>query len=532
MSVPDRVVGVWTQWQIPFAWEAEGLTRLLGFLIEGAAKRGGTRFAVVVSAAHLPYARAALSKLDAQEGVHWTLHAADVSKNEASGQIMRIALPLLALLSIPAQIVRVLWRIISRPFSGFGFATIPDQWRLVLRAYGHPVEAAAELGKRLAKLPFGFARLGGWLLRWSARQRVSDAPTAVIRSDESDVRAVLGRLPKTDGWLVLYPEFDGALTLPGRRVALLADAQPLDFPLGFADGWEPNGRWTAWMRKGTQVLHAADGVVTLSRHVAQQHGLGTFGLPAEKIAVIPTAASDLATALPLRPENRARTVATHRAAADALRDFVRARNWTYLIDFPFEDVDYIAVSTTARPSKNVPIVVRAVDRLIRREFRNCKLFTTGAFDPQADGDLLAPAMRETLLGLDFASLHPLPHDVHACFLHAAAVTVHPSLTEGGTIPLQFSESLSVGTPCLIGDGPHVKEALSEYPELAQWVFDPYDVDALAKLIGTTIDNRDAVLAAQLAVYERMRRRTWADVAGEYVEFVTRGVQPAGGHPHG
>ena len=421
---------------------------------------------------------------------------------------------------------------ISRPFSGFGFATIPDQWRLVLRGYGRPVETAAELGKRLAKLQFGLGRLGDWLARWSGRQPVADAQLADVRSDEGDVQAMLSRLPRTDGWLVLYPEFDGALALPGRRVALLADAQPLDFPLGFADGWAPDGPWTAWMRKGTQVLRAADGVITLSRHVAQRHGTGTFGVPAEKIAVIPNAASDLAPALPLRPDRRVRSLATHRAAADALRHFVRAQDWTYLIDFPFEDVDYVAVSTAARPSKNVPLVVRAVDKLIRREFRNYKLFTTGAFDPERDDDLLAPVMRETQLGLDFASLYPLPHNIHACFLHAAAVTVHPSLSEGGALPFQFAELVSVGTPCLFGYGPHVEEALAEHPEIAEWVFDPYDVDALAALIDATIQNREAVVEAQLAVYERLRRRTWEDVAGEYVEFVTRGVLPARSDRHG
>jgi glycosyltransferase involved in cell wall biosynthesis len=533
MSMPDRVVGVWTQWQIPFAWEAEGLTRLLGFLIEGGAERGGVRFAVVVSAAHLPYARAALSKLSAKEGVHWTLHSIEVSNDgEVPGSAMRILLPLLALLSIPAQIVRVLWRMISRPFSGFGFGTIPDQWRFVLRGYARPAETAAELGKRLEKLQFGLGRLGKRLVSWSARQPVADTATADFLSDEGDMRAVLSQLPSTDGWLVLYPEFDGALALSGRRVALLADAQPLDFPLGFADGWKPDGPWTAWMRKSAKVLRAADGVITLSRHVAERHGMGTFCVPAEKLAVIRNAASDLASALPLRPENRARTAITHRAAADELRRFARTQNWTYLIEFPFEEIDYIAVSTAARPSKNVPLVVRAVDKLIRREFRNYKLFTTGAFDPEREHDSLGPVMRETQLGLDFASLYPLPHDIHACFLHAAAVTVHPSLSEGGTFPFQFAESVSVGTPCLFGDGPHVEEALAEYPEIAEWVFDAYDVDALVALIAATIDNREAVLAAQLAVYERMRRRTWADVAGEYVEFVTRGTQPAGGHPHG
>jgi hypothetical protein len=535
VSTKDRVLGIWTQWPAPFPWEAEGLTRLVAFLIEGAARRGGTRVVIVVSTADVPYARLALRDLAAEEGVHWTLHAPGADSHDAPGRAMRILLPLLALLSIAGQIARIAWRMLSRPFRGWGFGSIPAQWRLVLRSYRQPVEAAAELGQRLQRLPLGFNRLGGWLSRWSARNQVTIVhplvPQAGADGAPPGAPIIPRHVPDADGWLLLCPDFDGGLALPGRRVALLADGLPLDFPVGFADGWAPNGLWTRWLPKAAHVLKTADGAITFSHHVAKRHGTGTFGVPPEKIAVIPHAPPDCAPYLPVLGTNRLRTAASLTHAADTLRKVARARNWTYLIDFPFEDVDYIAISSAARPSKNVPIVVRAVERLIRREFRNCKLLATCTYDPDDERDLLGPVMREAQLGFDFHSLRPLLPDAHACFLHAAAVTVHPSLSEGGTFPLQFAESVSVGTPCLIGDGPHVQEFLAEYPEVAPWVFDSYDVDALVALIAATIDNREAVLAAQLVVYERMRRRTWADVAGEYVEFVTRGTQPAGGHPH-
>jgi glycosyltransferase involved in cell wall biosynthesis len=531
MSARDRVVGVWTQWPIPFPWEAEGLTRLIGFLIEGAAVRGGVRFVIVAPAAQLPHARAAFSKLAAKEGVHWTLHALDGETGEVPGTAMRIVLPLLALLTIPAQVVRALWRVVSYPFNGVGFGAIPGQWRLVLRGFRRPVETASELGARLAKLPFGPELLGGWLLRWSERYPMEDATADAIEDEQDRAPEIRRPPPEADGWLLLCPDFDGGLALPGRRVTLLADAVPLDFPVGFADGWSADGVWTEWKRKAAGVLQETEGVITFSHHVARRHGAGTFGVPAARIAVIPHAPPDLAPALPCLSGDRIRTAASRGQAAETLRRVARARDWTYLIDFPFEDIDYIALSTAPRPNKNVPIVVRAVERLIRREFRNCKLFATCGFDPENEDDPLLAVMRETQLDLDFQSLRPLLPDAHACFLHAAAVTVHPSLSEGGTFPFQFAESVSVGTPCLIGDGPHVREFLSEYPEAAPWVFDPYDVEALVALIGATIDNRAAVLAAQLAVYRRLRQRTWADVAVEYAAFVTQGGSPED-RPHG
>jgi hypothetical protein len=61
--------------------------------------------------------------------------------------------------------------------------------------------------------------------------------------------------------------------------------------------------------------------------------------------------------------------------------------------------------------------------------------------------------------------------------------------------------------------------LKSYPELAPFVFDPYDTDGLAELIRKTIDHRDDVLRVQLGSFERMMQRTWAHVAGEYADAV-------------
>jgi hypothetical protein len=68
-------------------------------------------------------------------------------------------------------------------------------------------------------------------------------------------------------------------------------------------------------------------------------------------------------------------------------------------------------------------------------------------------------------------------------------------------------------------GPHIREMLESFPELGPWVFDPYDTDGLVKLIRETIADRARVLTEQLASFERIRQRTWAQVADEYADAV-------------
>jgi glycosyltransferase involved in cell wall biosynthesis len=190
-----------------------------------------------------------------------------------------------------------------------------------------------------------------------------------------------------------------------------------------------------------------------------------------------------------------------------------------LADFPFEDVSYVAVSTQDRATKNIPIVIEAVRRLVRKEHYNVKLLMTTILVEDEPGCTVPAALRQARLHLDALSLPRLPKAEHAAFYHCAAVTVHPALFEGGTMAFPFPESVGLGTPCLMAHGPHIEEMLESFPELEPWVFDPYDTDELTGLIRTTIENRESVLTTQLTSFERMRSRTWAQAAGEYADAV-------------
>jgi len=113
------------------------------------------------------------------------------------------------------------------------------------------------------------------------------------------------------------------------------------------------------------------------------------------------------------------------------------------------------------------------------------------------------------------SMPDLPRDVHAAFYHCAELTVHPSVFEGGRAPFPFSEGISVGTPCLMADGPHVRELVEDWPDLAPYVFDPNAADALADMIVAVSTDRAAVTQRQAEIYAQMQQRGWQQVADEY-----------------
>jgi glycosyltransferase involved in cell wall biosynthesis len=382
-----------------------------------------------------------------------------------------------------------------------------------------PVRGANELGALLRRAP-SLAFFGKALGEWSQVNALGTPRLADQVESANQVEFANAKV-EVDGWLLIRPDCLKGLALRGRRAVLFPDAVPIEFAASYSsERWREANDWSLWQADTEYMLGRADNVITFSRHVAERHVTGIFGTSPARIRIIPHAPSDLGPDAPFVAGDRRRTEDSRRKAATHLRRHAGQRKWEFLSSFPFEEVTYVAVSTRDRPTKNIPLVVEAVERLIRRNYFDVKLvMTTVVGEVDAPGCLLPSALQEADLQLDAISMPKLPKLEHAAFYHCAAVTVHPALFEGGSTAFPFAESVSVGTPCLMARGPHTDELLETVPELTPWVFNPYDADALAKLIRATILERDWVLMQQLACFSRMRKRTWAHVAAEYADAV-------------
>ena len=417
-----RAVGIWAQWPKGARWTNEGMTRLLGFLLEGIARGGEFVFRVVLPDTIRGDAERDLRTLNAELGRDFTLH----SPRDVSGSAASIA-------------------------------------ELAAFANEHvPVEA----------------------------------------------------------WLTLFPNFSGAKLLDAPVTVIFPDAIPKVFHEFGYEAWGPEGPHYQWESDIRDLLSHASRAITFSNHVASQHVHELFDFPSEQIAVLEHAAPDLEPLLPYM-QGRRRTDSSRRRAAELLRDECAKRAQPYLRDYPFEQVPYVAVSTQDRVTKNIQLVARALQLLVRERRRDLKLLMTAPLHFEEHWTALPSVVEEALSHFDVISLPDLPREEHAAFLHCAAVVVHPSIFEGGHAPFPFYEAVSVGTPCLMAYGPHIAELALTEPAIREFCFDPNDADGLADLIVATLSKREETIAAQQEIYARLRQSDWTSVARAYAETALR-----------
>ena len=434
----DRLrIGIW--WELPpgARWANEGVSRVVGFLIEGAALNQRYQFNLVVRRGMAGEVSDDLRSLHAVEGVDWQVHEPNLDEEK-------------------------LYR--REALTKGGGDTSPDDIALALFAN--------------AKVP-------------------------------------------VEGWVITFPHFTGSMWLEQSKAVLMPDAIPFDFPLGWIQEWTEGGFWPTWRKRAQKVCASADAVINFSEHVANRHTIPLLGIERRKIKVVPLAPPDLIKALPF-VKNRRQTAESRGEAAAILRHHAATRGLNYLRNFPFEECTFLVGATQDRPTKNLGFVADAVERMIRKEGEDVKLFLTAPFNFAADWTRLPRIVEHRQLTKDVVSMHNLPREVHAALFHAASLTVHASFYEGiiGCLPL--FESISVGTPCLFARGPHSDELLDAEPGLSPFAFDPYDTRALIDLVTSTLADRESALSIQQEICARLRKRTWADVADGYVEAALAG----------
>ena len=439
--MPDRGrvhVGIWSELGAGARWANEGVSRVIGFVIEGAAKSGRYLFHVIVQPGFADTVRADLRTLDAMEGRDW---------------------------------------LVSEPDTG------------LLSDYLNKPE----------------------IRTLKARER-RIAAAALYCNDHIDVA----------GWFISFPFFTGATYLTKPKATLMPDSLGHDFPTGWSpQDWAEDGSNELWRINSTKVTKASDHVITFSKHVARRHAAPLLDTPMDKIQVVPLAPPDLKGLLPFL-NTRRRSEESHSTASDLLRRYARTAGVTYLEDFPFEEVPYAFTATQDRISKNLGRAAEAVRRLVVERRDDFKLILTASFLFGADWTLLPQLMETHQINRDIISVTDVPREIHAALFHCATVTIHPTFFEGIVGALPFYESLSVGTPCLMARGPHINELLEAEPDLAPFVFDPYDVEGLANLMVEVKRNREAAVDIQLPIYERLSQYGWDQVAESYARHsITR-----------
>lgn len=469
-------IGLWTELYPDQQWAHEGMARLIGFLIEGAAISQSATFHIVVQSGLRQKLEDDLRDLDADAGIDWVVESPDDDGPH----------------DYPAPLHDN-----GRPDGGVEPHLGPPRLTVPPLTVNMPVPILEE-----PPTPGELAHV----------QRMSQ------------LAAFANARVKVDGWLALHAHWDNVLWLRGRCVTFFPDANDVTFIDFNEAAWQPTGPGTRGLERTRRTLARCDAAITFSPHVAAQLR-ALYPVPPE-VYTIPHGAPDLFPELRFLTHRRG-DAETRARAGELLRNYAQRQDWQYLSDFPFEEVPYIIVSTQDRRSKNLGAVAEAVERLIRREYINIKVLATATFNYGADWTLLPGTIERHQLHYDILSVPRLPRYIHAALYHCAALVIHPSLFEGGNGSWPFHEGISVGTPALQARAPHSRFLAEGAPELNDYSFDPYDVEDAIRAIKKVLADRKAAVDIQLGAYEKLRRRSWGIVAAEYARAV---AGPSWGKP--
>lgn len=434
-------IGVWSELPPGSRWANEGISRIVGFLIEGAAESAEFRYNVLVPRGMAEAVREDLRTLQARENIDWLVHE-------------------------PTIEFECTWR-----------------------------AANAEQDFPKPEMP----------------SLLADFANAHIN---------------VDGWINTFPHFTGSRLLKQHKAAMLPDAIAYDFPIGWDNNhhWGPQGEFVTWLDIAHDTLSNADAVIAHSKHVAHRHGVKLLGLNPDQIRVVPHAPPDLAPILPFI-QDRTKTEETRKKAAYILREYAALKGIEYLRQFPFEEVPFAALATQDRVTKNVGRAAEAVRRMVRSDRENFKLITTAPVHSGATWTLFPSVVENQQTHRDIISIPDLPREVHAALFHCATVIIHPTFYEGIVGSLTYYEAVSVGTPCIMGVGPHILELLETAPELREWTFDPYDIEEQISLIRKVCAAPAQAWSKQISAYENRRKRGWDVVARAYAQAATGADRP-------
>lgn len=308
---------------------------------------------------------------------------------------------------------------------------------------------------------------------------------------------------RPDVWYIPRPDWDAAVALGPRLIWAFWDFIPVEalvhFPIDAA------------IASVKRAAGAKGEIVTMSNYVKVNHCVKIFGVESEKVR-----SKQPPFHLAVKQIERQQAVeALPRLMADWVNQpAARTVNARYIVDFPFDKVDFIFMPTQIRGYKNFYNVILAVEEIIRRKRIDIKLVTTGDLKSEFAQDALK-YMHARGLVFDIISIPGLSTDALNCFFKLAKLVICPAFAEGG-IPLSFMEGVMQGTPVIISRMPNSLEFFDmEDPVAQKYSFDPSSVDAIVSSIVYALNNCDTVKDHQSELIRKQFGYTWDD----YAKFV-------------
>jgi glycosyltransferase involved in cell wall biosynthesis len=371
-------------------------------------------------------------------------------------------------------------------------------------------------------------RLAGWHKvhgRLSALLAMPKSDSLVIRLfahmqklEAARMQHLISTLSEVSAWYcptAFWPSFNEINT---PRLMCVPDVVLQDFSVGFSG--VGGDRFLDVFEMQQQAIRSADQFVTYSAAVKWDTLVDRYGIAANKISVIHHAPNDLGRWVAVKGFHVEEATSRHYCQTLLRAAMQRSNNPAYASGFLNGDVKFLFYASQFRPNKNVITLLRAYEHLLRKRYLGHKLVLTGRSHnvPEIERFIVDHNLENDVLCLPGLSVPELA----ACY-KLADLAVNPSLSEGGC-PFTFTEALSVGTPVVMARIEVSEEVLFE-PEVQEvCFFDPYDWEDVAERIEWALSNRAHLLKIETAVYQRLKQRTWKDVAQEHIAILDRLIE--------
>ena len=308
----------------------------------------------------------------------------------------------------------------------------------------------------------------------------------------SNVRADIWYSPS-----IFWPEFNDII---GKKMVNVPDLVTSTFPIQWGNHYDELIKTNECRR----TIEESDYFITYSEYISRTLLQKKFGKDEKSIFVIPHSINNLEE--PIKLQNAHFSGEELKKWESAIcREILQQAKYhvvneiEYVRDYDIKSAKYIFYASQDRPHKNILNLVKAYEYLLRRRYINMKLFLTANINNNPE---LMEYIREKELEHDVLAFYDLSQKELAAFYHEANLVVNPTLYEGG-FPFTFGEGMSVGVPSVMSSIPQVLEEISNSEFVNNALFDPYNVDDIAKKIEYGLNNRERLYEIELETYNRM-----------------------------
>lgn len=157
--------------------------------------------------------------------------------------------------------------------------------------------------------------------------------------------------------------------------------------------------------------------------------------------------------------------------------------------------------------KNHKLVIETVKSLLSKRDIDIRLIIVGK-GPLTD------ELQKAAEGVPIKIVPEMKKSVLASYMKQADALVHASLLEG--MPNVVLEALSLGTPCIVSDISAHRMLIQE--EVNGYIFDPYGIDSLARVISDAYDNRDSLKSMSEDCIKFSKKYSLDAKIGRYLEI--------------